>query len=41
MAKSDLQKTLKKLKGAPKKSKDRKSIASLAEKLNPTKKGKK
>lgn len=41
MAKAALQKTLKKLKGAPKKGKDKKGIINLTEKLNPTKKGSK
>lgn len=41
MAKAGMQKTLKKLKSAPKKGKDKKTIVSLTEQLNPTKKGKK
>lgn len=41
MAKTAIQKTLKRLKAAPKAGKSKSAIASLAEKLNPTKKGKK
>lgn len=41
MAKAGAQKQLKKLKAAPKRSKNKGAILSLTERLNPTKKGKK